>query len=153
MRISRDELRMQHVAILEQRGTCKRRKVAFVLIDKHGRVLSEGYNGVASGHPHCSEPGHECPGADLPSGTGLDQCQALHAEQNAILHLKDPYAVDTAYGSCSPCDSCIKLLLGTSCRRIVVRELYPHSNAVRMWIEAGRQIELFSHGCMTTVTL
>jgi deoxycytidylate deaminase len=40
-----------------------------------------------------------------------------------------------------PCHSCIKLLLGTSCQRIVYRDAYPHPEAARWWVEAGRTIE------------
>jgi transposase-like protein len=38
----------------------------------------------------------------------------------------------------------MKLLLGTSCRRIVAIEEYAHSQAVEWWKEAGREIEILS---------
>ncbi len=141
MRPSRDELYLGVAKLVATRGTCARRQVGAVLVDDKGRILSTGYNGVASGRPHCNE-GHPCPGASLASGQGLDLCEALHAEQNAILLLKDPWTVETCYLTTTPCVSCIKLLLGTSCKRIVALEEYPHSEAKRWWTEAGRVWEV-----------
>lgn len=141
MRPSRDEIYLRMARLIAERGTCIRRKVGCVLVDSRGRVLSTGYNGVASGRPHCSE-GHPCPGACYPSGQGLDECEAIHAEQNAILLLSDPWAVESAYITASPCLSCIKLLLGTSCQRIVCQERYPHPKALQWWQEAGRSFEI-----------
>lgn len=142
MRVSRDQLYVNIVKSFATRGTCARRQVGCVLVDKRGRILSTGYNGVAAGRPHCNE-GCPCKGAHLPSGTGLDLCEAIHAEQNAILFLADPFSVDTCYVSCTPCISCMKLLLGTSCRRIVAIEEYPHSDSIAWWRESGRLLEIF----------
>jgi hypothetical protein len=35
--------------------------------------------------------------------------------------------------------TCIKLLLNTSCERIVFAEAYAHSEAKEWWVSAGRQ--------------
>ena len=140
-RPSRDQVNLVMTKILAERSTCCRRKVGCILVDARGRILATGYNGVAAGRPHCNE-GHPCKGADLPSGQGLDSCEAIHAEQNAILLLSDPFAVDTCYLTTTPCVSCIKLLLGTSCKRILALEEYPHSVARDYWVDAGRSWEI-----------
>jgi len=130
-------------------------------------VLSTGYNGVAAGMPHCNEaishiasidmPGaavvdgvarrfeypNACPGSRAASGTNLDGCHALHAEQNALLQCKDPWSIHTAYVTASPCMTCTKLLLNTSCQRVVFLEPYPHSAAQDLWESAGRLWEHF----------
>lgn len=142
MRPSSDQMYMGMVSLVAQRATCPRRQVGCILVDKRGRILATGYNGVASGRPHCSE-GHPCPGAGCKSGEGLDLCEAIHAEQNAILLLQDPWAVDTCYVSTTPCISCLKLLLGTSCKRIVAGGLYSISKSLSWWTESGRTIEMF----------
>jgi dCMP deaminase len=139
MRPTRDEYYLREAELVASRSTCIRRSVGCVLVDAHGRELAKGYNGVASGRSHCNE-GFPCPGASGASGKLLDACEAIHAEQNAILHLRDAMLVDTVYLTVSPCVSCIKLLLGTSARRIVCRELYPHPEALRWWAEAGREL-------------
>ncbi len=124
--------------LMAERGTCARRKVGCVLVDDKGRVLATGYNGVASGRTHCIDT--PCPGASASTGQGLDTCEAIHAEQNAILLLPDPWAVHTAYVTVSPCVSCIKLLLGTSCQRIVCGGIYAHAQAFEWWADAGREL-------------
>lgn len=138
-RLSRDRVGMQVAMAYARLSTCPRRSVGCLIVDSKGRPLSVGYNGVASGRPHCNE-GHPCPGAGLPSGQGLDKCEAIHAEQNAILNLRDHDRAHTAYVTTCPCNSCIKLLLGTSIQRIVYLEGYPHSESVTWWKDAGREI-------------
>jgi len=122
-----------------------------VLLNARGHVLATGYNGVAAGQPHCNDVDdvgfgpvihpHACSGAASPSGTNLDGCQAIHAEQNALLQCRDVYSIHTCYVTASPCVTCTKLLLNTSCERIVFVEEYPHSDAQKLWESAGRQWE------------
>lgn len=160
---SRDQWAMQLATVTAQRTTCLRRAVGCVLLNSRGHVLATGYNGVAAGLPHCNEvvwvPNpptvkHEfsdsetypnaCSGATAPSGTNLDACQAIHAEQNAMLQCRDVYAIHTCYVTTSPCVTCCKLLLNTGCERIVYVEEYPHSAAKDLWVGAGRTWEHLS---------
>ena len=156
MRLSRDEWALKLALLTAQRTTCCRRAVGCVLLNARGHVLSTGYNGVAAGLPHCNEVtgrdtwidgspvsifANACSGAAAPSGTNLDGCQAIHAEQNALLQCRDMYAIHTAYMTASPCITCCKLLLNTSCQRIVYVEEYPHSAAKDLWAGAGRAWE------------
>lgn len=141
-RPTRDYVNMKITRAVSMRSTCARRKVGCVLINDKGHVLSTGYNGVAAGLPHCLE-GIPCKGANHESGKGLDECEALHAEQNALLQCKDVYEIDTCYTTTQPCIHCIKLLLNTSCKRIVYLDAYPHEHAERLWHDAGRALEQF----------
>jgi dCMP deaminase len=131
MRLSVDDYFINLALAVSLRGTCVRRQVGCVLVDERDRVLSTGYNGVTSGQPHCVDS--PCPGANFASGTGLDECEALHAEQNAVVYCPNVSWIKTCYVTVSPCVSCVKLLLGTSCRRIVFAELYPQAKAVELW--------------------
>jgi dCMP deaminase len=81
---------------------------------------------------------HACAGAEAPSGQSLDACQAIHAEQNALLQCPDIHAISACYVTASPCMTCTKLLLNTSCVRIVYLDEYPHSAARELWESAGR---------------
>lgn len=120
-------------------STCPRRQVGCLIVDARGRPLSVGYNGSPSGWTHCIDS--PCPGAGFPSGQGLDKCEAIHAEQNAILHLRKPDEADTIYLTDFPCNSCVKLLLGLPYARLIVyRRNYPHSEAKDWWKKAGREI-------------
>jgi dCMP deaminase len=108
-----------------------------VLVSKDNKVLATGYNGVPSNFPHCiDEP---CEGAKYMSGLGLDKCEAIHAEQNALLQVSDVNLIETAYCTTAPCIHCLKLLLNTSCHKIVFNQDYPHSAASKaLWEKAGR---------------
>lgn len=156
MRPTRDQTYLAMAEKLAERRTCWRRAVGCLLVDAEGNILAQGYNGPPAGRPHCNElvlqppmgelsttpvytMPHKCEGSNAPSGQNLDACQAIHAEQNAILRLEDYRAAHTAYCTASPCLSCVKLLLGTKCQRIVFREEYPHPTAKVWWQEAGRE--------------
>ncbi|CAB4142476.1 ComEB Deoxycytidylate deaminase [uncultured Caudovirales phage] len=163
IRPTRDQWAMELAITTSRRSTCCRRNVGCVLLNDRGHVIATGYNGVAAGLPHCNERVLEdpidvgllqagmvgrkvtypfaCDGAVSPSGTDLDACHAIHAEQNALLQCKDVYSIDTAYVTASPCIACTKLLLNTSCRRIIYRDEYPHPTARRLWTSSGRDWE------------
>lgn len=167
MRPTGDEWAMSLALATAKRATCLRRAVGCVLLSARGHVLATGYNGVAVGLPHCNEStgfdfvyangidktkpltsqstgqspcyNNACPGAHAPSGTQLDACQAIHAEQNALLQCRDVYAIETCYVTASPCVTCVKLLMNTSCQRIVFVEEYPHQEARELWVgKVGR---------------
>lgn len=134
-RFSRDQVGLLIAWTWALRGTCVRRKVGCLLTDADGYPLGSGYNGPASGEPHCvDEP---CPGAELTSGTGLDKCIAIHAEQNALLRCSDIRQIDTCYVTASPCTFCVRLLLNTPCKRIVFAEEYPQSEPRLRWVNYG----------------
>jgi len=135
-RPSQDEYFLGMAALVAMRGTCARRAVGCILVDKRNHVLATGYNGPPSGVTHCiDEP---CPGAGEPSGEGLELCAAIHAEQNALLQCRDVWRIESAYCTASPCVTCTKLLMNTSCRRIVFTEHYPHPDARDMWTGGER---------------
>lgn len=123
-------------ALVASRATCSRRKVGCVLVDVYGHVLATGYNGVARGEVHCIDS--PCPGAGLPSGEGLHLCQAIHAEQNALLQCTCPNFVHTVYTTSSPCIQCMRLLCNLpNLQRIVFAEEYPHVESRELAARAG----------------
>jgi len=157
-RISIEYWAMQLAVITSLRSTCARRQCGCILLDERNHVIATGYNGVASGLQHCKDSasyyyrgdvnlGHvdsprlaeyACPGASLDSGEGLELCMAIHAEQNAILQCSDVYKIKSVYSTTSPCITCTKLLLNTSCTEIVFKEKYPHEEAAELWKSTGR---------------
>ena len=122
--------------LVSTRGTCARRRVGCVLVDKHGLVLATGYNGNGRGQGHCIDS--PCEGAKYKSGEGLEKCEAIHAEQNAILQCKNTEHIEKAYITLSPCVTCVKLLLNTSYKEIVYLEDYINKDAERIWKNANR---------------
>lgn len=118
-------------------GTCSRRKVGALFLDTKGHILASGYNGTAPGTPHCID--FPCAGAHMPSGEGLELCEAIHAEQNALVQCRFPEQVHTIYCTDSPCIHCVKMLASTSGKRIVFGREYPHSASREYWESLGRE--------------
>lgn len=136
-RLSTDEYFLRMAELAAERGTCARRKVGCVLVDRHNHVLSTGYNGVCRGATHCIDS--PCPGADAPSGHRLHLCEAIHAEENALIQCRSVNDIWTVYTTASPCVLCMRRLVGTGMKRVVFRQVYPHSMSESMAI--NRQIE------------
>lgn len=134
-RISKTQyfMMMAHTAAL--RGTCSRRKVGCILVDSMGHVLATGYNGPPRGISHCIDD--PCLGANSKSGEGLDLCQAIHAEQNALLQCPDVGKIAVCYCTAKPCTHCIKLLANTGCKLIYYAEDYPSPLADKLWEDIG----------------
>jgi dCMP deaminase len=82
--------------------------------------------------------GDSCTDIHFEPGKGLDVCRAIHAEQNALLQCPDVYTIEKAYVTTSPCITCTKLLLNTSCKEIIFLEDYPGEEAKRLWEMSGR---------------
>jgi dCMP deaminase len=152
-RPSKDDTWLNVAMELSRQSTCLRRAVGCVLLDARGHVTSTGWNGVASKQPHCNEVtgwahgaigdmdvyDYACPGARSSSGTNLDACQAIHAEQNALLQCANVYDLSTCYVTHSPCVACTKLLMSTSCNRIVFLDRYAHDEVARkLWESMDR---------------
>jgi len=125
--------------LLARRATCSKLQVGCVLVDKAGRILATGYNGVPRGCPHCIDV--PCAGANAPAGADL--CEAVHAEQNALLQCKDVDKIDTCYVTYMPCMRCTKQLMNTSCRSIVYLDgTIAEAAAIELWQEphGGREL-------------
>lgn len=117
-RPSIDKYFMDMAKLVAQRSTCLRRQVGCILVNSKNQVLSTGYNGAPKGLKHCTA---------LPCvrmEKGLEYCRATHAEQNALLQCKDVDDVHTCYVTTSPCVTCVKMLMNTSCEKIVFLEEY-----------------------------
>ncbi len=80
---------------------------------------------------------HACAGYKLPPGQ--DSCEAVHAEQNALVQCARPDEIHTAYVTLAPCPNCTKLLLNTGCRRILVAENHQGRTGLDLWQKAGRE--------------
>lgn len=124
-RPSHDVYFMRMAQLVATRSTCARRSVGAVLVDERNHVVGTGYNGRPSGETHCAGlDGDPCAGAGASSGTQLEACEAIHAEQNALLQCRDVYAIQSIYTTAFPCVHCLKLLLNTSCRWVFYSDDY-----------------------------
>jgi dCMP deaminase len=138
-RPSLDTTMLQVAAVLAQRATCAKLSVGCVLVDADGRILGTGYNGVPTGMSHCTD--RHCPGVHAPKGADL--CEAVHAEQNALLQCRDVSRIHTCYVTHVPCLRCMKTLLNTSCSRIIASDITnAEFAALDLWARAGRSFAL-----------
>lgn len=118
------------------------------VIARDGRVLATGFNGSASGAPHCSDPkhGHMMRGAEATLALmyelkqpvdayaeelvrkRMDHCvRTIHAEANAIANAaRYGIAVGdaTLYSTSSPCLACFQLAINAGIGRVVYEKVY-----------------------------
>jgi dCMP deaminase len=135
---------MAHLAA--SRSTCLRRRVGAVIV-KDRMVLSTGYNDTPRGVPNCGDGGCARCASDAPSGTGLDTCLCLHAEQNSIIQAAyHGVSINgaTIYVTHQPCLTCAKMILNAGIRRVVFVGDYPDPTAREMLGAAGVELVQFS---------
>lgn len=99
-------------------STCSKRQYCAVLLDDKGHMVGFGYNGGPSGFQHCDEGG--CPRAlnNSKNGSIYDDCIAIHAEQNAIIHCDYSSKPHKLYINGPPCFTCAKLICNTTIKKV-----------------------------------
>ena len=120
------------------------RQVGAVIV-KDKRIMTTGYNGAPSGIVSCKTRG-EClrRKMNVASGTKLELCYAVHAEQNAIAQAaKLGVSVDgaTLYCTHQPCVICCKMIINSGIKRVVYRYGYPDEFSIKLFAEAGISVE------------
>ena len=139
-RLDKDTYFLEIAKTVAQRSTCPRRQVGCILVDSKNHIVATGYNGVPTGFVHCIDT--PCPGAQYPSGEGLDHCEAIHAEVNAFLQLRSDDEL-TAYMTVTPCFTCGKMFANSRVKRIVALEEYVHTQTASMLKMAGIKAEIY----------
>jgi dCMP deaminase len=126
------------LAGISARGTCPRRKCGAIIVDAENLILASGYNGAARGLDNCIDV--PCPGVnDSPGNT--DRCEALHAEQNAIMQLGDRmFRAVTLYCTNLPCFSCAKMICNTHIQHVVYMDDYADKRGLGLIKKKGINI-------------
>ena len=127
-RPSWDAYFMQIAELTAKRSTCIRRKVGAVAV-KNNKMLTTGYNGAPKKVEHCDSRGCYRQVNNIPSGSELAKCWAVHAEQNVIIQAAEQ-AVNlygaTLYSTVFPCSICAKMIINAGIQEVVVPDLnYP----------------------------
>ena len=122
------------------------RQVGAVIV-RDKRILSTGYNGAPEGVKSCKEKG-ECIRIQygIQSGSNLERCYSVHAEQNAIVsaaRLGVSLEGGTLYCTHQPCVICAKLIVNAGIKRVVYKEGYPDTFAVEVLQEANVQLDRY----------
>ena len=129
----------EHVAAWSKDGSTQ---VGSVIVDKHRRIVSTGYNGFPTGvDDH----------AALLAIRDVKLRMTLHAELNAILFAKRDLSECTIYvWPMPPCAQCAAAIIQSGIERIVSREPTPEQYdrwgkdfalAERMYADAGIDLE------------
>lgn len=108
-------------------STCGKRQYFAIIVDGHGHQIGSGWNGGPRGTVHCKDGG--CPRflEESEPGSNYDNCIAIHAEANALLHSDYHARRDggTLYVNGVPCMQCAKLIANSGLYRLVVIEDIP----------------------------
>lgn len=120
------------------------RHVGAVIV-KDKRIMTTGYNGAPSGIESCKNKG-VCLRRQLniPSGTQLETCYAVHAEENAIAQAaKLGVSVDggTLYCTHQPCVVCCRVIINAGIKRVVYKYGYPSEFSLKLFKEAGVKVD------------
>ncbi|HIJ60856.1 MAG TPA: cytidine deaminase [Nitrospirae bacterium] len=129
-RPSWDEYFLNIASVVSSRSTCLRRNYGAV-IAKDNVIISTGYNGAPRGSENCVDRG-SCKRKDLnvPPGERYELCEAVHAEQNAIINgtperMKEAiiyisgFEEDGSYAEGKPCLLCSRMIKNAMISKVV----------------------------------
>ena len=128
-----DEYFMNIAEVVATRSNCSRRHVGAVIV-RNRHILATGYNGTPHGVKNCFDGG--CPRCahTTQSGSHLEECLCVHAEQNAICQAAlHGHAVEdsTVYVTISPCLTCAKLIINAGITEVVYGGDYAFLDTVK----------------------
>jgi dCMP deaminase len=139
-RISKDEYFMNIAIEVARRSTCTRRQIGAIVVSDVGEIKSTGYNGNPRGLPHCEEIGCIRDKLSIPSGTRLETCTAVHAEQNALIQAGTNARGSTMYSTIVPCPICARMILNAQVARVVYIDDYSDLAGVELLKQAGMKL-------------
>ena len=125
-----DEYFIEIAKVVSSRSTCLRRRYGAVIV-KDNVIISTGYNGAPRGSVNCVDRGI-CRRRELnvPPGERYELCEAVHAEQNAIINgapdrMKDAviyiagFEEDNSAAEGKPCLLCRRMIRNAQIRQVV----------------------------------
>jgi dCMP deaminase len=129
-RPSWDEYFIEIAKVVGSRSTCLRRRYGAVIV-KDYVIISTGYNGAPRGSVNCVDRGI-CRRKELnvPAGERYELCEAVHAEQNAIINgapdrMKDAtiyiagFEEDNSPAEGKPCLLCRRMIRNAQIQQVV----------------------------------
>jgi len=140
-RISKDEYFMNIAREVSKRSTCTRRQIGAIIVSESGEIKSTGYNGNPRGIPHCEEGGG-CirDKLKIPSGTRMETCTAVHAEQNALIQAGTNSKDATMYSTIVPCPICARMIINAQIKRVVYCGDYSDTTGLDILRQVGIEV-------------
>ena len=135
---------MAHAKLAATRSTCLACQVGAVIV-KGDRLLSQGYNGLPSKFPHCSEMGCCIDGSE--NCALSPQSLAVHAEANAIGQLaKGNGGAEGAiiYCTLEPCLNCLKAIVSAGIVGVYFEMPHKDNDLKKLMIDRGFVYEQLS---------
>ena len=123
------------------RSTCVRHQFGAVIVNDRKEIIATGYNGPVRGAVHCIDVGCLKDKKGIASGTGHDICQAVHAEQNALLQAGKLSRGSTLYVNAFPCKICARLTVNAGIARVVTSGTYTDSEGLEILKNAKIEVE------------
>lgn len=130
MRPDWDSYFIEIAKVVSSRSTCLRRKYGAVIV-KDRVIISTGYNGSPRGMPNCIDT-QVCmrKELDIPSGERYELCEAVHAEQNAIINgsperMKEAtiyiagFEEDGGFADGTPCKLCSRMIRNAQITEVI----------------------------------
>ncbi len=130
MRPDWDDYFIEIAKVVSSRSTCLRRKYGAVIVNDRV-MISSGYNGSPRGIANCIDTG-TCTRKELniPSGERYELCEAVHAEQNAIINAPPErmkgatiyiagFEEDGSFAAGKPCKLCDRMIRNAQIREVV----------------------------------
>lgn len=144
-RPSWDEYFMNMTELVAKRSNCRRHNLGSIIV-KDKRLIATGYNGAPRNTKDCLELGCLRDQLGIASGTHLEICRAIHAEQNAIYQCAI-HGIScegtTMYTNASPCRMCSKAIAQAGIKRLIFEGHYPDKDGLAVLKEAGVKVEEF----------
>ena len=121
------------------RANCVKRHIGAV-ITVNRQIISTGYNGTPKGILNCDEGG--CPRciSFADSGTKLDECLCVHAEENAIVQAAcNGIGVKggTLYSTLCPCSYCAKSIINAGIAEVIYLDSFAMDDITRKLFREG----------------
>ena len=130
MRPEWDDYFVEIAKVVSSRSTCLRRRYGAVIV-KDRVIISTGYNGSPRGIKNCIDL-NKCirQEQNIPSGERYELCEAVHAEQNAIINgpperMKGAiiyiagFEEDNSFASGRPCKLCDRMIRNSQISEVV----------------------------------
>lgn len=130
MRPDWDNYFIEIAKVVSSRSTCLRRKYGSVIV-KDRVIISTGYNGSPRGIINCIDKG-KCTRQEqnIPSGERYELCEAVHAEQNAIINAPPErmkgaviyiagFEEDRNFANGKPCKLCDRMIRNAQIAEVI----------------------------------